>query len=83
VPRQLAEALDRALSERSGRTTLGARLRKIVGRRFNDAGLRLERAGENLHTGGVLWRVEVDDPSTITRIPDGAEARPSLRDLSG
>jgi len=68
--------------ELSGRTTLGTQLKKMVRRRFNDAGLRLERAGDDLHAGGVLWRVEVDGPSSITWNPDATDPRTALQDRS-
>lgn len=46
-------------------TRLAAKLRMIEGRRFDDAGLRIERAGTDSHTKNVLWRVAVGEAQGI------------------
>jgi hypothetical protein len=48
-------------------TRLAAKLKAIEGRRFDDNGLRIERAGSDPHTKTILWRIVIDptvaDPS--------------------
>ncbi len=57
LPDDLAEALGRPASFRP---KLGKALSKRAGTRFGDAGLRVERAGQDSRSTAFSWRVLVD-----------------------
>lgn len=64
LPRSLAESLSTARDDNARRTRLANKLRSIEGRRFDDTGIRIERAGEDRTTKTLLWRVTDSSDST-------------------
>jgi hypothetical protein len=66
-PPAVTAALGHSFDSAVRNVRLAAKFAAIEGRRFDDTGLRIERAGRDGHTKSVLWRVAVDaaivDPS--------------------
>lgn len=65
-PPVIAAAMGYAPDQGTRNTRLAAKLKTVEARRFNDVGLRIERAGTDPHTKNVLWRVTVDAANTAS-----------------
>ncbi|MHB8513732.1 MAG: bifunctional DNA primase/polymerase [Actinomycetota bacterium] len=61
MPTSLLEHIAAASTTIAAQSRLGQFLARIQGRRFDDAGLRVERAGKDGNTHAVLWRVVKDN----------------------
>ena len=60
LPPSLAERIGHAPGDVAKNTRLAAKLKQIESRRFDDDGLRIERAGADSHSKAALWRVTKD-----------------------
>lgn len=65
-PPVIAAAMGYAPDQGTRNTRIAAKLKTVEARRFNDVGLRIERAGTDPHTKNVLWRVTVDAANTAS-----------------
>ena len=61
LPPTLAASLGMAKDGQMQASRLAKRLRTIVGRRWNETGLRLERGPEDGHTKSARWRLVIDE----------------------
>jgi hypothetical protein len=62
-PPSITNAIGYAPDPGTRNTRLAQRIRAVEGRRFDDTGLRIERAGTHGHSKGVLWQVTRDYPT--------------------
>jgi hypothetical protein len=60
LPPSIASAIGYAPDAGTRHTRLSAKIRAVQDRRFDDTGLRIERAGTDAHSKGALWLVTRD-----------------------
>lgn len=72
LPPSIASALGYAPDLATSRTRLAARIRAVQGRRFDESNLRIEHAGTDGHSKGVLWRVTRDNAQSSAATSDAA-----------
>lgn len=65
LPPSIASALGYAPDAGTRHTRLAKKIQAVEGRRFDDNGLRILRAGTDSHTKSILWQIIRDHHPTL------------------